>query len=239
MSNHNTLYIAEPIFSEKLQSYGTDISFPPIKKIGITTDHPERREKELLGTTSPVKIAVVKAWTNVNARALETTLHNILDNSRLDGEYFWDGNESLVEAVSNFIASYHPEAEEVIISDDVDVKAASKAADKSTTNRIYGEVVPLIEKLNIKHTVTKNGRAIRLTLGEYYCFIAVRTGGKYTFTIFSKTKSIEEALADFPGSQELSSTSTGDTNRKARVPLTSLETIGEIINSFLGNATNA
>ena len=239
MSNQNTLYIAAPIFSEKLQSYGAEISFPPIKKIGITTDHPERREKELLGTTSPVKIAIVKAWTNVDARALETTLHNILDNSRLDGEYFWDGNESLVEAVTNFIVSYHPEAEEVIISDDVDVKAASKAADKSTSNRIYGEAVPLIENLNIKHTVTKNGRSIRLTLGNYYCFIAVRTGGKYTFTIFSKTKSIEEALTDFPGSQELSSNSTGDTSRKARVPLTSLETIGEIIKSFLGNSSNA
>jgi len=239
MSNHNTLYIAEPIFSEKLQSYGTDISFPPIKKIGITTDHPERREKELLGTTSPVKIAIVKAWTNVNARSLETTLHNILDNSRLDGEYFWDGNESLVESVTNFIASYHPEADEVIISEDVDVKAASKAANKSTSNRIYGEVVPLVEELNIKYTTTKNGRAIRLTLGNYYCFIAVRTGGKYTFTIFSKTKSIEEALADFPGSQELSSNSTGDTKRKARVPLTSLETISEIIKSFLGNSGNA
>ena len=63
--SQNTLYIAEPLFSEKLQRFDTDTSFPPIKKIGITTDHPERREKELLGTISPVKIAIVKAWTNI------------------------------------------------------------------------------------------------------------------------------------------------------------------------------
>jgi len=233
MSNHNTLYIAEPIFSEKLQSYGADISFPPIKKIGITTDHPERREKELLGTTSPVKIAIVKAWTKVNARQLETTLHNILDNSRLDGEYFWDGNESLVEAVSNFIASYHPEAEEIIISDDVDVKAASKAADKLTTNRVYGEIIPIIEKLNIKHTIVKSGKAVRLNMGKYNGVIGVRSGGKYTFTIYSKTKTSDEALNDFPGSQELSGNSTGDSNRKARIPLTTMHVISESIKQYL------
>lgn len=233
MSSHNILYIAEPIFSEKLQSYGSEISFPPIKKIGITTDHPERREKELLGTTSPVKIAIVKAWINVNARALETTLHNILDNSRLDGEYFWDGNESLVEAVSNFIASYHPEAEEIIISDDADVKAASKAADKLTTNRVYGEIIPFIAKLNIKHTIVKSGKAVRLNMGKYNGVIVVRSGGKYTFTIYSKTKTTDDALNDFPGSQELSGNSTGDSNRKARIPLTTIDAISESIKQYL------
>lgn len=61
MNSQNTIYIAELIYSEKLQKYDSEISFPPIKKIGITTDHPERREKELLGTISPVKISIVKA----------------------------------------------------------------------------------------------------------------------------------------------------------------------------------
>lgn len=188
MGNHNTLYIAEPIFSEKLQSYGNDISFPPIKKIGITTDLPDRREKELLGTTSPVKISIVKAWTNIDARAIETTLHTILDNSRLDGEYFWDGNESLVDAVTNFICTYHTEAEEIAVSDDTDVKAATRAADKTTTDRIYSQIIPLIEQLGIKYSIVKNGKAVRLNLRDYICVCVARTGGRYTFTIFSKTK---------------------------------------------------
>lgn len=86
MSLQNTLYIAEPIFSEKLQKFDPESSFPPIKKIGITTDHPGRREKELLGTMSPVKVSIVKAWTGINARDIESMLHNILDNTRLDSE---------------------------------------------------------------------------------------------------------------------------------------------------------
>ncbi|GAB2198968.1 hypothetical protein [Sessilibacter sp. MAH4] len=68
----NTLYIAEPIFSEKLQKYDNEMSFPPIKKIGITSGLPERREKELLGTISPVKISIVKAWTEIDARRIES-----------------------------------------------------------------------------------------------------------------------------------------------------------------------
>ena len=103
MSNQNTLYIAEPIFSEKLQKFDSDSSFPPVKKIGITTNSPDMRERELLGTMSPVKIAIVKAWTGIDARKVELMLHTILDNTRLDGEYFWDGNETLVDAVTDFI----------------------------------------------------------------------------------------------------------------------------------------
>ena len=36
--------IAEPIFSEKLQKFDSENFFPPVKKIGINTDHPERIE---------------------------------------------------------------------------------------------------------------------------------------------------------------------------------------------------
>ena len=41
----NTLYIAKPIFSEKLQNCDAEATFPPIKKIGITTGGKELREK--------------------------------------------------------------------------------------------------------------------------------------------------------------------------------------------------
>jgi hypothetical protein len=232
MTTHNTIYIAEPIFSEKLQKCDPEITFPPIKKIGVTYDHPERRERELLGTCSPVKIAIVKAWTDVDARKIELMLHSILDNSRLDGEYFWDGNETLVEAVSEFIRVYHPEAKEIEIEDDQDVQAASEAADKKSTQRIYTKVVPKLEAMKINYKVTKNGRGIRFGLGEYRLVLSVRTAGRYTFTIWSRTKSTEEALQDFEGSQELSAQGSEDSDRRARIPMAKLETIIEAIENF-------
>ena len=236
MKMQNTLYIAEPIFSEKLQSYDSAIAFPPIKKIGITTDHPNRREKELLGTTSPVKIAIVKAWTNIDARSVETMLHTMPDNSRLDGEYFWDGNETLVDAVSRFIAQYHPDSEEILIDDDIDVKAATKAANTTTTSRIYAEVVPTIADLGLKYSFIKNGKALRIILRDYNCVVGAKTGDRYTFTIFSKTKTSDEALSDFPESQELSAHASDDSNRKARIPLTSVDVILNSIKTYAGRS---
>jgi hypothetical protein len=236
MSAQNTLYIAVPLFSEKLQRFDGEASFPPIKKIGITTDHPERRERELLGTVSPIKISIVKAWTGINARAVELMLHTILDNLRIDGEYFWDGNETLVDAVSNFIRVYHLEAQEFEIDNDQDVKAASEAANIKSSQRIYTEVVPYLDDLNIEYTVTKSERAVRFARGDYRLSLSTKTGGRYTLTIFSKTKSTDDAIKDFPGAQELSMNVSDDSNRKARIPMAKLESVIDAIKAYTQNS---
>jgi len=230
--NQNTLYIAEPIFSEKLQKFDPEIGFPPIKKIGITTDLPQRRERELLGTMSPVKVAIVKAWTGIDARKIEVMLHSILDNTRLDGEYFWDGNETLVDSVTAFIATYHPEAKEIGVSDDSDVVAASAAIEKKNAQRIYTEVVPRLDGLSIKYAITKNGKGARFFLGEYKLYIGGRTSGRYTLTIWSKSKTTEQALLDFPGAQELSANGNEDSTRRARIPMSSLEEVVDAVAHF-------
>lgn len=233
MSTQNTLYIAEPIFSEKLQKFDSDTSFPPIKKIGITTDHPERRERELLGTVSPVKIAIIKAWTGIDARKVESMLHTILDNIRLDGEYFWDGNETLVDAVTNFMGSYHPESTEIELSNDADVEAAAKAVQKKNSERIYTEAIPKLEEFSIQYGLVKQGKGVSFKLGEYKLVLVGRTNGRYTLTIWSKTKTTEQTLTDFPGSQELSVNSTDESNRRARIPMSKLDDIFEPISRFV------
>lgn len=206
-----------------------------MKKIGITTDHPERRERELLGTVSPVKVVIVKAWTGIDAKRVEALLHTVLDNTRLDGEYFWDGNETLVEAVSEFMKLYHPEAQEILISDDSDVKAATESIQRKNSQRIYTEVVPKLESLSVTYNVTKNSKGVRFKLGEYSCHIGGKTGGRYTLTIWSDTKSTEQALADFPGTQECSAGSTDDSTRIARIPMSNLEVIMDSITYFVEN----
>lgn len=229
----NTLYVAEPIFSEKLQKFDTEVVFPPIKKIGITTDLPHRREKELLGTISPIKISVVKAWTNLDAKRVESMLHMILDNSRLDGEYFWDGNETLVDAVTDFIEAYHPEAQTIHVTDEADVTAATEAVQKKSSQRIFTEVVPRLDKLGIRYTVTSTGRAVRFKLGSYKLVLAGRTAGRYTLTIWSKTKTTEDALADFEHSQELSANGSDDSPRRARIPMSNLDLVLESITTYV------
>lgn len=230
--SQNTLYIAEPIFSKKLQKFNNELTFPPIKKIGITTDHPEHRKKELLGTNSPVKISIVKAWSNIDARKVESMLHTILDNTRLDGEYFWDGNESLVDAVTDFINAYHPEAEEIVIADEADVKEATAAIGEKNTQRLYTEVVPVLDKLSIKYNITNNGKSARFRLDDYSLAVSGRNGGLYTLTIWSKKKTTQQALSDFEHSQELSASGSEDSDRRARIPMSNLQKIIESISKY-------
>lgn len=231
--SQNTLYIAEPFFSEKLQKMDSEASFPPVKKIGITTDHPGRREKELLGTKSPVKLSIVRAWTDIDACKVEAMLHTILDNSRLDGEYFWDGNETLLDAVTDFIETYHPEAKQIGISDDADVTAATEAVQKKNSQRIYAEVIPQLDALSIKYSITKNENGVRFKLGEYSLAFGGRTAGRYTLTIWSKSKTTEDALADFEHAQEISANGSEDSNRKARIPMSELAVIVESITKYV------
>jgi len=234
----NTLYIAEPLYSERLQRFDPEAAFPPIKKIGITTDLPQRRERELLGTLSPVKVSIVRAWTGIDARSVESMLHTILDNSRLDGEYFWDGNETLVEAVCNFMESYHPEAKRIQIGDDADVKEASEAAEKRKERRVFTEVVPCLERLGIEPRVAKNEKGVRFGLGDYKFQLAGRTGGKYTLTIWSHNKSTEDALRDFPGAQELAAHGTEDSPRRARISMASLQAIAESLSEYMSGGSS-
>lgn len=234
MSTQNTLYIAEPIFSKKLQEFDPDSTFPPVKKIGITTDHPKSRERELLGTLGPVKVAMVKAWTNIDAMKVESMLHGMLENTRLDGEYFWDGNEILVDSVTRFISEYHPEAEEITLSDDPETREAEEAMESTYLQRTKREIVPQLEELSIPYRIVRRGRAVKFDLGEYSCRLGCRTNDRYTFTAASDKKTTEQALAHFPGSRSAGGFSE-KSKLRARISMRPLDEIMDIIKEYQGS----
>ena len=157
-----------------------------------------------------------------------------LEQLRTTSLFSWHTNETLVEAVSDFIHSYHPEAKEIGISDESDVVAATQAAQKKNSQRVYTEVTPRLEELGIKYTITKNGKGVKFKVGKYNLGLAGRTGGRYTLTIWSKTKSTEEALSDFQDSQELSATGSEDSTRRARIPMSHLNTILNSLSMYVG-----
>ena len=105
---------------------------------------------------------------------------------------------------------------------------------KKNSQRIYEEVVPELEELRINYRVTKNEKGVRFSLGDYRLHLGGKTGDRYTLTIWSKIKSSEEAIEDFPGSQELSAHSTEESDRRARIPLASFNQILDSIKHFSG-----
>ena len=156
-----------------------------------------------------------------------------LSANPLDGEYFWDGNETLVEAVTDFVEVYHPEAREIGVADESDVMAATEAAQKKNAQRIYAELIPELDALSIQYNVVKSEKGVRFRIGEYRCLISGKSGGRYTLTIWSKTKSTEAALADFLHSQELSANGSDNSDRIARIPMSDLESILESLKAYV------
>ncbi|GAB2198966.1 hypothetical protein MAH4_31580 [Sessilibacter sp. MAH4] len=60
-----------------------------------------------------------------------------------------------------------------------------------------------------------------------------RTAGRYTLTIWSKTKTTEDALSEFEHTQELSANGSEDSNRIARIPMSKLPVIFESLTNFI------
>lgn len=225
----NTLYIAEPLFSQRLQDFDKEASFPPIKKIGITSGDPGKREKELLGTVSPVKIAIRRAWGNIDAREVETMLHDLLDNARLDGEYFWDGNESLIDSVSTFISRYYPQAVLLVGEDDPEVRAAEKAAGEAKILKVAEELEPAIQGLGLKYDLVGSRKAVRIFLDGYTLRIGARSGDKYSMYVLSSDKSAEQALADFPGTDVPAFRSEKDPEERKKKAVMGMRHLDEIL----------
>jgi len=228
----NTLYIAEPLFSQRLQDFDRDSIFPPIKKIGITTGDPQRRERELLGTVSPVKVAIRAAWGNLPALEVETMLHELLDNCRLDGEYFWDGNESLIGSVTAFIHRYYPEAVVLVGAEDPEIKAADKAVDEAKALRVSEQLEPAVQGLGVRYELNANRKGVRIYLDGYTLRIGARGSDKYTFYVFSADKTVEQALTDFPGTETPSFRSEKDPEERTKKAMMGMRHLDEIMDSI-------
>lgn len=70
-------------------------------------------------------------------------------------------------------------------------------------------------------------------MGEYNLSLGGRTAGRYTLTIWSKTKTTEEALSDFEHSQELSANGSVDSSRIARIPMSNLQVVFESLEKYI------
>ena len=105
------------------------------KKIGITTRPSKRADGILSGTKNTIGFKYIKLWEIDGAQRLETALHGLLKNERLNGEWFRDNNGDLVNKVTNMLEFV--EATEVSL--DGFIKPDSEPADDNTTAEMKGK----------------------------------------------------------------------------------------------------
>ena len=124
---------------------GKELSDLTEKKIGLTKNLQDR-ERNLNSTKFTIGYTFVRAWeTADDTNKVEKSLHAILDDVRMDGEWFEDSYNTLIGRVSKFMSIQgYPEVDLNDSSDEIEKKAI-----ESTNNSIVNNVTnQVIEKLN-------------------------------------------------------------------------------------------
>ena len=81
----------------------------PYKKIGLTTTSVEQRETEInrFPVRMPLKYRMVAAWEVEDCKKTERILHNAFRARKVQGEFFEDGDNSLITAVSSIMTGFN------------------------------------------------------------------------------------------------------------------------------------
>lgn len=134
---------------------GKELSDLTEKKIGLTKSL-ENRERELNSTKFTIGYTFVKAWeTGLDTNRVERSLHAILDNDRMEGEWFEDSENTLTSRVSSYMnINGYPEVS--LLRSDInnlndDDKAAIKASNTDLINHNVTQMINKLETLNVQY----------------------------------------------------------------------------------------
>ena len=122
----------------------------PYKKVGITgrgnatlTD----RLEQISNTKSPIKAQCIAAWQHDNARAVEYALHQLLEDNRVEGEWFYDKDDTLVDRMQPIMELLGAEKIEIEGAEDSYTKNILKRESESKSAPIQALQSEILERL--------------------------------------------------------------------------------------------
>jgi len=124
----------------------------PYKKVGITgmgNATLSSRLQQISNTKSPIKAQCVAAWEHDDARAVESALHMLLDDSRVEGEWFLDKDDTLVERMQPIMELIGAKKSPIEQSNDAytqNVIRKEVEAKKQSDHILIGQVLDLLDK---------------------------------------------------------------------------------------------
>ncbi|MGM8226203.1 GIY-YIG nuclease family protein [Cellvibrio sp. ARAG 10.3] len=122
----------------------------PYKKVGITgwgNATLDSRLQQISNTKSPIKAQCVAAWTHENAKAIESALHLLMEDNRVEGEWFLDKEDTLVERMSPIMELIGATVVPIQESQDAYTQSVLKTeeeAKKKTDHILLGEIADLL-----------------------------------------------------------------------------------------------
>jgi len=117
----------------------------PYKKIGITgygNATLTSRLQQISNTKSPIQAQCIAAWQHNDAKAVENAMHLLLDDNRVEGEWFFDKEDTLVERMQPMMELLGATEIKIVGAEDAYTKTILKKEieSKSESNKaLHGE----------------------------------------------------------------------------------------------------
>ena len=173
----------------------------PYKKVGITgagNATLTSRLQQISNTKSPIKAQCIAAWEHDDAKAIENAIHLLLEDSRVEGEWFLDKEDTLVERMEPIMELLGAKEIEVEGEEDSYTRNVLKkeSDSKSLANQaLLGEVSELLTE-PLRSSIRKAGPTFFSDKTNLTYYIGYRKSGNHTLHV-GRSKESYDALKDF------------------------------------------
>jgi hypothetical protein len=204
----------------------------PYKKVGITGKGNatlSSRLQQISNTKSPIKAQCIVAWEHDDARAVEVALHMLLDDSRVEGEWFLDKDDTLVERMKPMMELLGAKEAFIEQSNDVYTQSVIRKeveAKKKSDHILVGEVLDLLDT-PLRSTSRIAGPTFFSESKHLTYYLNARKSGRHIFSI-GRSKDIYEEIKVFLEENDFDVEQAK--RGHARIIGVSTETVASIIN---------
>jgi len=189
-NQHTVVYVMRHI------DIGGNIEIP-YKKVGITgagNATLSSRLQQISNTKSPIQAQCIAAWEHDDAKAVESALHLLLEDSRVEGEWFLDKEDTLVERMQPIMELLG--SKEIVIEggeDSYTKNILKKETDsKSLSDKILlSEITQLLNK-PLRSSIRKQGPTLFSDITNLTYYINSRKSGNHKLAIGRSKGSFNE-----------------------------------------------
>lgn len=204
----------------------------PYKKVGITgagNATLTSRLQQISNTKSPIKAQCVAAWEHGDAKAVESALHVLMEDSRVEGEWFLDKEDTLVERMQPIMELIGASGLAIEQSNDVYTQSIIKkeAETKQQSDHVLlGEISDLLDK-PLKASSRQNGPTFFSDEKQLTYYVSARKSARHHLYI-GRSQHIYDDLKEFLESHGFDVEQRKD--GVAKIMAISTETVANVIN---------
>lgn len=173
----------------------------PYKKVGITgagNASLDSRLQQISNTKSPIKAQCIAAWEHGDARAVENALHMLLDDNRVEGEWFLDREDTLVERMQPIMELIGAKELSIEKSNDVYTQSILKKeveAKQKSDHILLGEISDLLES-PLRSSSRISGPTFFSNEKQLTYYVNARKSGKHHLAI-GRSKDVFDEIKEF------------------------------------------